>query len=207
MALGRAGYDTDVAADGREALAKVATQPPDVILLDFEMPGMNAIDVIDALRREGGTTAIPVIIFTGGRTAPTDEVVGLRRGALDYVRKGTDLEVLRARIDNAVARHGRTTQPRQSIDVNGLRIDLAAARVYVKDREVELENRQFGVLVYLASRPGVVVSRNELLEQVWGTTYVGFQHAVDQAIYEIRKRLGDTKWIRTIPRRGYRLGG
>ena len=207
LALERAGYETDVAVDGREALAKVAVTPPDVILLDFEMPDMSAVEVLDALRRDGRRPTIPVVIFTGGRTTPADEVLGLRRGAIDYIRKGADLDVIRARLDGAILRQSDTSAEGSTITINGLRIDTAGGRVFVEDREVDLENRQFAVLAYLASRRGTVVSRTELLEEVWGTTYTGFQHAVDQTIYEIRKRLGDGTWIRTIPRRGYRFGG
>ena len=205
LALSRAGYETDVAVDGREALAKVDSHPPDVILLDLEMPGLDGMAVLDALQGPAGNARIPTVVFTGGRTTPGDEIAGLRRGAVDFIVKGADTGVLLARIDNALRRSSGIRSPKNHITIGALSIDVAAARVTVADREVELENRQFALLCYLAERPGLVVARTELLEAVWGTTYSGFQHAVDQAVYEVRKRLGSRRWIETVPRRGYRF--
>lgn len=205
MALGRAGYDTDIAVDGREALARVAAHPPDVLLLDIEMPGVDGLSVLDALREPDGLSRIPAVVFTGGRTTPADEVIGFRHGAVDFVVKGTDVNVLLARIENALRRGSLRHTDRRDIAVGNLHVDVAASRVTVDGVEVDLENRQFALLCYLAERAGVVITRPELLEAVWGTTYSGFQHAVDQTVYEVRKRLGNRRWIETIPRKGYRF--
>lgn len=202
--VARAGYETDVAVSGQEALVKVAAVAPDVMLLDYEMPDLDGLAVMEALRQPDGTSQVPVLIFTGGRTTAEDEVEGLRNGAIDYIRKGAPQEVLLARIENAL-RPARLRASRTRIRHSTLLIDTQAAQVMLDGREIVLENRIFALLCYMAERPGIVVSRNELLENVWGTTYMGFQHSVDQAVYQLRKRLGDPAWIKTVQKKGYRF--
>lgn len=202
--IARAGYETDTAISGAEALGKAEAAPPDLMLLDFDMPELDGLDVIDALRLPDGTTRFPVLIFTGGRTTFQDEVIGLQRGATDYIRKGADQEVILARIEKAL-RPARLRAQRRRIDHGRLVIDTSTGEVILDGREVELENRVFSLLCYMAERPGLIVTRNELLENVWGTSYAGFQHSIDQAVYQLRKRLGDPGWIRTVQRKGYRF--
>lgn len=203
--LRRYGHEVDVAVGGTEALSMIKAGEPDVILLDYVLPDLDGAAVLDALRAPDGTVPIPVMMFTGGRTTPSDQVYGLRKGAIDYIDKGISGDVLMARIENAVRFSKRASRRRRTLEVGSLTLDMEGMRATVAGSAVELENRQWSLLVYLAQRPGAVVTRGELLEHVWGTTYPGFQHAVDQAVYEVRRRLGDPRWIETVRRRGYRF--
>jgi len=205
VTLRRFGHDVDVAVTGAEALEMINAAEPDVILLDYVLPDIDGAAVLDALREPDGSIPIPVMIFTGGRTTPSDQVYGLRKGAIDYIDKGISGEVLVARLENAVRFSRRAAQRGRLLELGSLTLDMRGMRATVAGRDVELENRHWGLLTYLAQRPGTVVSRGELLEHVWGTSYPGFQHAVDQAVYEVRRRLGDPRWIETVRRRGYRF--
>jgi DNA-binding response OmpR family regulator len=202
--LSAAGHEVEVALGGFEALEKINRVHPDVMLLDFRMPDLDGIDVLEELRQPDGSIPFPVLVFTSESGPRYGEVAGLRAGAIDYVRKGVDSEVIVARVDSAL-RRVRIASPSRRLVCGPLLIDLKAMRVTVKGRQVHLESRPYAVLVYLAEREGAVVSRNELLNDVWGTNYAGFGHAVDQAIYEVRKALGDRRWIETVSGRGYRF--
>lgn len=189
-------------ASGTEALAIVESCSPDLMLLDFQMPDMNGRAVLAAIRRVDGSMPFPVLMFTGGRTADVDEVLGLRDGAVDYIKKGVPRSVLLARIETALQRAPR----RSHVLARGrLVIDLRTQRVRLGEEDIELKTRPFLLMAYLAEREGEVVTRDELLREIWGTAYPGFSHAVDQAVYEVRRALRDRAWIQTVPRRGYRF--
>lgn len=200
--LRRAGYRVDIALSGTEALQSVRSNSPDLMLLDYEMPDMEAPEVLDLLRTGADRIAFPVIILTGARHAPADQVLGIDHGATDYIAKGTDRQVLLARIRGAL----RASAPEVRVVVSGrLRIDLARGQVWLGDRDVKLERRPLLMLQLLAGRPGEVVGRPELLEQVWGTKYAGFEHSLEQAVHQIRRALNEPGWIETVRGIGYRF--
>ena len=200
--LRRAGYTVDVAVSGTEALQRVRSSSPDLMLLDYEMPDMEAPEVLDSLRSGADRISFPVIILTGARHAPADQVIGIERGATDYIVKGTDRQVLLARVRGALRE--RTTETR--VIVSGrLRIDLSRGQAWLGERALKLERRPLLMLQLLAGRPGEVVGRAELLERVWGTTYSGFEHSVEQAVHEIRRSLKEPGWIETVRGIGYKL--
>jgi two-component system alkaline phosphatase synthesis response regulator PhoP len=200
--LRRAGYAVEIAVSGTEALQCVRTNSPDLMLLDYEMPDMEAPEVLDSLRLGADRIAFPVIILTGARHAPADQVIGIERGATDYIVKGTDRQVLLARVRGALRE--RTTETR--VIVSGrLRIDLSRGQAWLGERALKLERRPLLMLQLLAGRPGEVVGRAELLERVWGTTYSGFEHSVEQAVHEIRRSLKEPGWIETVRGIGYKL--
>ena len=200
--LRRAGYAVEIAISGTEALERVRLNSPDLMLLDYEMPDMEAPEVLDTLRAGADRIAFPVIILTGARHAPGDQVVGIEHGATDYIVKGTDRQVLLARVRGAL----RERAPEARVVVAGqLRIDLARGQATLGDRALKLERRPLHMLQLLASRPGEVVGRAELLERVWGTNYAGFEHSVEQAAHQIRRALMDPAWIETVRGIGYRL--
>jgi DNA-binding response OmpR family regulator len=200
--LRRAGYVVEVAISGTEALERVRLNSPDLMLLDYEMPDMEAPEVLDTLRAGADRLAFPVIILTGARHAPGDQVVGIDHGATDYIVKGTDRQVLLARVRGAL--RDRASEVRVIV-VGQLRIDQARGQAILGERALKLERRPLHMLQLLASRPGEVVGRAELLERVWGTNYAGFEHSVEQAAHQIRRALKDPAWIETVRGIGYKL--
>jgi DNA-binding response OmpR family regulator len=200
--LRRAGYVVEVAASGSEALQSVRSSSPDLMLLDYEMPDMEAPEVLDSLRSGADRIAFPVIILTGARHASGDQVLGIDHGATDYIVKGTDRQVLLARIRGAL----RQSTPEARVVVAGrLRIDMSRGQASLDDRDVKLERRPLLMLQLLAGRPGEVVGRAELLERVWGTKYAGFEHSLEQAVHQIRRALNEPGWIETVRGIGYRF--
>jgi DNA-binding response OmpR family regulator len=200
--LRRAGYSVEVAASGTEALARVRASSPDLMLLDYEMPDMEAPEVLDTLRSGADRIAFPVIILTGARHAAGDQVLGIERGATDYIVKGTDRQVLLARVRGAL----RDRAPETKLIACGrLRIDLSSGEAWLGERALKLERRPQQMLQVLAGRPGEAVGREELLQRVWGTNYVGFEHSVEQAAHQIRRALAEPGWIETVRGIGYRF--
>jgi DNA-binding response OmpR family regulator len=200
--LRRAGYVVEVAVSGGEALERVRTSLPDLMLLDYEMPDMQAPEVLDQLRSGADRVAFPVIILTGARFAAGDQVVGIERGATDYIVKGTDRQVLLARVKGALREHAAGDR----VVVRGrLRVDVPRGQAWIGERALKLERRPLVMLQLLAGRPGEVVTRAELLERVWGSSYKGFEHSVEQAVHEIRRAVKEPGWIETVRGIGYRF--
>ena len=200
--LRRAGYMVEIAVSGTDALESVRSSSPDLMLLDYEMPDMEAPEVLDALRSGADRIAFPVIILTGARHAAGDQVLGLERGATDYIVKGTDRQVLLARVRGALRDRAPETRV---ITCGRLRIDLASGEAWLGEQRLNLERRPLTMLQLLAGRPGEVVGREELLELVWGTNYAGFEHSVEQAAHQIRRALKEPGWIETVRGLGYRF--
>jgi len=200
--LRRAGYAVEIAASGTEALARVRASSPDLMLLDYEMPDMEAPEVLDLLRGGADRLAFPVIILTGARHAAGDQVMGIERGATDYIIKGTDRQVLLARIRGAL----RDKAGSARLLIRGrLRINSARGQAWLGERALKLGRRPLMMLQLLAGRAGEAVTRAEILEQVWGTSYSGFEHSLEQAAHEIRSALKEPGWIETVRGIGYRF--
>ncbi len=200
--LRRAGYAVEVAVSGSDALERVRTDSPDLMLLDYEMPDMEAPEVLDSLRSGAERMPFPVIILTGARSAPGDQVLGIERGATDYILKGTDRQVLLARIRGALRERAATTG---DVVRGRLRVDVARGEARLDGRLLKLERRPLLMLQLLASRTGEAVPRSELLERVWGSSYAGFEHSVEQAVHQIRRELKEPGWIETVRGTGYRF--
>jgi DNA-binding response OmpR family regulator len=200
--LRRAGYLVEIALSGSEALQSVRSSSPDLMLLDYEMPDMEAPEVLDSLRSGADRIAFPVIILTGARRTPGDQVLGIDHGAADYIAKGTDRQVLLARIRGAL----RESAPEARVVVAGrLRIDLARGQAWLGDRDMKLGRRPLLMLQLLAGRQGEVVRRADLLERVWGSKYEGLEHSLEQAVHQIRLALDEPGWIETVRGIGYRF--
>jgi DNA-binding response OmpR family regulator len=200
--LRRAGYAVEVAVSGTEALARIRVSSPDLMLLDYEMPDMEAPEVLDQLRAGGDRIDFPVIILTGARHAAGDQVLGIERGATDYILKGTDRQVLLARIRGALRERGTTDR----VVVRGrVRINAARGEAWLGEQQLKLERRPLLMLQLLAGRDGEVVTRAEILEQVWGSSYSGFEHSLEQAAHQIRSALQEPGWIQTVRGIGYRF--
>src|SRR5256885_1155755 len=172
--LRRAGYAVDVALSGTEALSRVRSETPDLMLLDYEMPDMDAPEVLDQLRSGSDRLSFPVIIFTGARPSPGDQVLSIERGAADYIAKGTDRQVLLARVRGAL----RDRTPSGRALVRGrLRVDLARMSATLEGRELHLEGRPAATLPILAANPGEVGSDDERLAEITarGLRRLGFE--------------------------------
>jgi two-component system alkaline phosphatase synthesis response regulator PhoP len=197
-----AGYATVVATDGPSAVELHRRHRPDLVILDVMLPGMDGFEVCRALRREADT---PVLMLTA-RTDDVDAIVGLELGADDYVTKPFNPRALVARVKAILRRTDGTVRLGRPIEVGTLRIEPRRREVFVGDRGVELRAREFDLLAALARDPGVVLSREALLEDVWGTDFPGETRTVDVHVSELRKKLGpDGPTIESVRGVGYRL--
>jgi DNA-binding response OmpR family regulator len=172
------------------------------MLLDYEMPDMEAPEVLDTLRSGGDRIPFPVIILTGARHSPGDQVVGIERGAADFIVKGTDRQVVLARVRGALRE--RASAP-GAVARGRLHVDAARGEARLGDRTLKLERRPMLMLQLLANRSGDVIPRSELLDHVWGSSYTGFEHSLEQAVHQIRRELREPKWIETVRGIGYKL--
>jgi DNA-binding response OmpR family regulator len=200
--LRRAGYTVDVASSGTEALERIRAGTPDLMLLDYEMPDMEAPEVLDSLRSGGDRVPFPVIILTGARHSPADQVVGIERGATDYIVKGTDRQVMLARVRGALRE--RSAAP-AAVVRGRLQVDASRGEARLGSRHLKLERRPLAMLQLLANRSGEVVPRAEVLDRVWGSSYTGFEHSMEQAVHQIRREIREHGWIETVRGIGYRL--
>jgi DNA-binding response OmpR family regulator len=197
-----AGYATVVATDGPAAVELHRKHRPDLVILDLMLPGMDGFEVCRAIRREADT---PVLMLTA-RTDDVDAIVGLELGADDYVTKPFNPRALVARVKAILRRTDGTVRLGRPIEVGSLRIEPRRREVFVGERGVELRAREFDLLAALARDPGVVLSRESLLEDVWGTDFAGETRTVDVHVSELRKKLapgGPT--IESVRGIGYRL--
>jgi len=202
MYLEGAGYATLVATDGRSAVELHRKHRPDLVILDVMLPGMDGFEVCRAIRREADT---PVVMLTA-RTDDIDAIVGLELGADDYVTKPFNPRALVARVKAILRRTDGTVRLGRPVDVGTLRIEPRRREVTVGDRAVDLRAREFDLLAALARDPGVVLSREALLEDVWGTDFPGETRTIDVHVSELRKKLGpDGPTIESVRGVGYRL--
>jgi len=206
--LEQAGYRASTAGTAEDALAQVRLEPPDLVLLDISLPGMDGLDALRALRQQ---LNVPVIFLTA-RRRELDEVLGLELGADDYVTKPFDFDVLLARIKAVLRRVGNrppTLSEPEPLVVGDLVIDQAAHTVTVAGQPVELAPREFDLLTALAQEAGRVLSVDDLLARVWGAEYVGEPQVVYVHIRWLREKLEtDPKHpqrIVTVRGVGYRM--
>jgi DNA-binding response OmpR family regulator len=198
-----AGYEISAAGDGREAVARLRTFQPDLVLLDLMLPDRSGFELCGVLRQGGRT---PVVILSA-RAQKADKLRGLKLGADDYLTKPFDLDELLARIQ-AVLRRSRRGVDR--LVLGAVTIDFNALRAVTGKREVHLTHREFGVLRYLAERHERVVYRDELLREIWGYLDVPpTTRSVDHAIARLRKKIEPDphrpRFIRTVHGDGYVL--
>ena len=208
-ALQRAGFRVVEARNGVEALKLVDVHAPDLIALDILMPELDGREVCRRLRQAGNWT--PVIMLTQ-ISATGEKIASLEEGADDFLNKPFDSYELIARARALLRRQAVAGRPANLASVlasDSLRLERETQRVWVEGREVPLSNKAFGVLAHLMSRPNVIVSREQLLDQVWGWDDPTGMRTVDVRIAEIRRKLGETlaDLIETVPGEGYRFVG
>jgi two-component system, OmpR family, response regulator RegX3 len=214
IGLAREGFEVTIARDGPEALAKFEEVHPDLVLLDIMLPKLSGIDVCRAIRAR---SAVPIIMVTAKGTE-IDTVVGLEVGADDYVTKPYRLRELVARM-RAVMRRSPSlpdglaqatgTEPREAIEVGDVRVDTDRRKVLVRGEEVQLRRKEFDLLLLLVENAGRVLTRDTLIDRVWGTDYVGDTKTLDVHIKRLRAHLeadrGSPTLITTVRGVGYRF--
>jgi two-component system phosphate regulon response regulator PhoB len=206
LALSQAGYACLEAADANEAQRRLLETPPDLILLDWMLPGTSGIEYARRLRREKLTQKIPVIMLTA-RTEEEDKVRGLDSGADDYITKPFSTRELLARI-KALLRRSSPHAAEVALEVDGLQLDPATHRVSAGGRHIALGPTEFRLLQFFMSHPERVHSRERLLNDVWGNNVYVEERTVDVHIRRLRKALsvsGHDRLIQTVRGSGYRL--
>ena len=201
--LQKEGYEFHTATDGPSGLKAARAFKPDLIVLDIMLPGMDGIELLSRLRRESDA----YVIMLTAKSEETDKIVGLSVGADDYLTKPFSPRELMARI-KAALRRMRTGDSRiegSVLSFQHIRIDTGGRTIYVDDKSVDFTAIEFDLLRTLAEHPGIVLSREQLLEKVWGFDYFGEIRVVDVHIGHIRQKLGDDRFITTIRGVGYRF--
>jgi DNA-binding response OmpR family regulator len=206
-ALAADGFRVVSAGDGRAALERFRAEQPDLILLDLMLPELSGIDVCRIIRAE---SSVPIIMLTA-RGSEVDKVVGLELGADDYVTKPFSLRELSARI-RAIFRRGeqaRAAETATLVDLGSVHVDLAGHRILRNGNDVPIKPKVFELLAFLVRHQGQVVTREQLLEQVWGYDYAGETRTVDVHIHWLRAAIepdpGAPTLIQTIRGVGYVL--
>ena len=190
--LEQAGYAAICAYDGAEGLKLARERNPDLILLDVMLPGMDGFSVCKALREEGNN--VPIIMITA-REEETDKVFGLELGADDYITKPFSVRELQARVKTNLRRSVSESPPAENsenvLKIKNLIIDFERYGVYKDGKSLDLTQREYDLIKYLAARPGKVVSRGELMTDVWQYDYYGDLRTVDVAVRRLREKLED----------------
>ena len=202
--LEKEGFRVAAAADGPEALLLLAEEKPDLVLLDWMLPGVSGLELCRRIRRRAEWRDLPVVMLTA-RAEEADRVRGLETGADDYVAKPFSLDELNARI-RAVLRRSRPALAEEVLTRGDLSVDLARHRVSRGGRAIELSPTEYRLLLHFMENPGRVFSRDQLLNAVWGRdTYVE-ERTVDVHVRRLRKALNredETDIVRTVRSAGY----
>jgi DNA-binding response OmpR family regulator len=219
--LQQAGYQVTTAVDGASALEAARRETPDLVILDIMLPEMDGLEVCRQLRREQNTATTPIMMLTA-KGDEIDKVVGLEVGADDYVTKPFGRRELLARVrallrraDYPLASEEQPAQeatsevprPGRELVAGPLRIDLAGRRVLCRGQDIELQPKQFDLLTYLVRNRGTVLTRDQLLQNVWGYDYVGDTRTVDVHVRWLREKLeedpANPRLIQTVRGVGY----
>ncbi len=206
FSLEREGFIVEQAYDGQDAVDKVFQLNPDIVVLDLMLPELDGFEVCRRIRKK---LDIPIIMLTA-RSENIDKVLGLELGADDYLTKPFNTRELVARIRSILRRSKvRDEEVKKQIQIGKLKIDLLQHRVLIDDREVYLTAKEFALLSILATNPGNVYSREQLLEEVWGVSYGGDVRTVDVHIRHLREKIeGDPanpNLIVTVWGTGYKI--
>jgi DNA-binding response OmpR family regulator len=207
MYLEAAGFRVDIAERGDDALERIEAERPDLLLLDLNLPGVDGFEVTRRIRQGGG--AMPILMLTA-RDDAVDKVVGLELGADDYVTKPFDPRELVARVRAVLRRSDGSTDEADPdlppvLEVDDLRIEVGPREVFVGDQEVALTPKEFDLLTALVQARGLVLSREQLLEKVWGYTFLGDSRTIDVHVRQLRRKLGDACPIETVWGTGYKV--
>jgi DNA-binding response OmpR family regulator len=202
--MSAAGFATVTARTGDDALMRAHAEPPDLVILDLGLPGIDGLDVTRALRR---TSDVPIIMLTA-RDDETDKLIGLELGADDYVTKPFSPRELVARV-RAVLRRRAAAGQSDVINAGGLMLDAPRMRVTRDGEEIELTATEFALLETLARQPGRVFTRSQLLDAIHGVAFESYERAIDAHIKNVRRKLEPNprspRYVLTVYGVGYRL--
>jgi DNA-binding response OmpR family regulator len=202
--LEREGFRVRVAATGEEALALIFDRPPSLVILDLNLPHMSGFDICRRLRKEAVTARVPILILTA-RADEADKVLGLNLGADDYITKPFGMRELVARVNAAIRRAEVKVEDLPVYDDGVISIDPNRFSVRCRGREVRLTRKEFALLAELSRNPGRVMTREMLLDRVWGLAYYGDSRTLDVHIRRLRQKLGEPALIETVTGVGYRF--
>lgn len=198
--LQKEDYDLREAADGPTAIKLTQTFKPDLIILDIMLPGMDGLEVLNTIRQNSD----PYVIFLTAKTEETDKIVGLTLGGDDYVTKPFSPRELTARVKSALRREQRKPEKQSIITSEHIRLDLNSRQILVEGNLLDFTQVEFDILHTFMLHHHQVLSREQLLEHVWGYEFYGETRTVDVHVGHIRKKLGD-RFISTIRGVGYRF--
>lgn len=204
--LERAGFDWSGASDVSEADSQINSRQPDLIILDWMLPGISGVDFARRVRRNAATKDIPIIMLTA-RSEEDDRIKGLDAGADDYISKPFSPRELIARV-KAVLRRSHSNESEKIIQFNGLRLDAISHRVSIENQAVDMGPTEFRLLHFFMTHPERVYSRGQLLDNVWGNNVYIEDRTVDVHIRRLRKVLaghGYDTLIQTVRGAGYRF--
>lgn len=203
------GYTAEGFYSGKEMFRRLKQLKPDLILLDIMLPDEDGLSILKRLKSSEETTEIPVIMLSA-KSSEIDKVTGLENGADDYITKPFGIMELLSRIKAVLRRSGGRTEKTYPLEMNGLVIDLNQRAVLYHDQEIVLTYKEFELLAYLMRNRGTAISRDRLLDEVWGFQYEGETRTVDVHIKTLRQKLeaaGCQNLIQTIRGYGYKVGG
>ena len=200
--LEREGYQVEGVANGHDALSRQSTLNPDLIILDLMLPDIGGFEVCRQIRTESN---VPILMLTA-RTEDTDKIVGLELGADDYLTKPFNPRELVARVGAILRRYQTGLKPSDTIEAGKLRIDLSRHEVAVDGQPVKLRTKEFALLATFAQNLGMVLSREKLLDMVWGFDYYGETRTVDVHVNHLRDKIaGSDINIETVRGTGYKM--
>ncbi|MFQ6609182.1 MAG: response regulator [Fidelibacterota bacterium] len=199
------GYSADTAVSGERALRKIKTDPPELLILDLMLPGISGLEICRIVRNDPKMKHIPILMLTA-KGEESDIVTGLELGADDYMTKPFSMSVLIARIHALERRHSTDGGDGKIIQNDVLRIDADRREVKVHDKLIDLTFTEFQILHHLASHPGLVFTRNQIIDAVRGDNYFVTERSVDFQLVGLRKKLGEAgKMIKTVRGVGYQF--
>ncbi|MDA1196276.1 MAG: response regulator transcription factor [Planctomycetota bacterium] len=200
------GFTVDLARDGEEAIQRAFDKKPDLIVLDIMLPRVNGFEVCRTVRKYDST--LPIVILSA-KGDEGDKVLGLELGADDYVTKPFSIRELTARVKSALRRRRAMEGEVDTFEEGELKIDFAGQILTVDGEDRELSTREFKLLRHLIQNRGRVLSRDQILNKVWGYDYDGTPRTIDNFINKLRQKLGDDPttptWIQTVRGSGYKF--
>ena len=203
MYLRREGFRVIQAGTGETGLAAIERERPRMVILDVGLPG--SIDGLEVCRRVRAKQSLPVLMLTA-RDGEVDRILGLELGADDYVTKPFSPRELVARVKAILRRSDGTSEPNEVLMAGRVEVDVVRREARIDGEPVALASKEFQLLQFLAERPGRALSRQQLLDGVWGSGWYGDDRTVDAHVRQLRKKLGDALPLSTVWGMGYRLG-